>query len=85
MPSLPQRVVYILKNMDTPPRYYTGVTSDLAARLISHNDGPSQHTAKHRPWRIDVAIKFADERRAIRFERYLKSGSGVAFAQRHLR
>ena len=27
----------------------------------------------------------ADERRAVAFERYLKSGSGVAFAQRHLR
>jgi hypothetical protein len=34
---------------------------------------------------IDVAIEFADERRAFGFERYLKSGSGVAFAQRHAR
>jgi hypothetical protein len=24
-----QRVVYILKNSENPPRYYTGVTSDL--------------------------------------------------------
>jgi hypothetical protein len=30
-------------------------------------------------------IEFPDERRALAFERYLKSGSGVAFAQRHLR
>jgi hypothetical protein len=30
-------------------------------------------------------VEFADERRAIAFERYLKSGSGVAFAKRHLR
>jgi hypothetical protein len=34
---------------------------------------------------IDVVIEFADEERAVRFERYLKSGSGVAFARRHLR
>jgi hypothetical protein len=34
---------------------------------------------------IDVVVEFADERRAIAFERYLKSGSGVAFATRHLR
>jgi hypothetical protein len=43
------------------------------------------HTAKTRPWAIDVIVKFADERRALAFERYLKSGSGCAFAQRHLR
>jgi hypothetical protein len=32
-----------------------------------------------------VVVKFADERRALAFERYLKSGSGCAFAHRHLR
>jgi hypothetical protein len=32
-----------------------------------------------------VVIEFAEERRAVALERYLKSGSGVAFAQRHLR
>jgi hypothetical protein len=30
-------------------------------------------------------VKFADEARAVAFERYLKSGSGHAFAIRHLR
>jgi len=39
----------------------------------------------HRPWAIDVVVQFADEQRSVRFERYLKSGSGVAFAHRHLR
>ena len=34
---------------------------------------------------LTVVIEFSDERRAVAFERYLKSGSGVAFAQRHLR
>jgi hypothetical protein len=28
-------------------------------------------------------IEFPDEERAIRFERYLKSGSGREFAKRH--
>ncbi len=37
------------------------------------------------PWAFDVVIRFADERRALAFERYLKSGSGCAFAQRPLR
>ena len=61
------------------------LTSDAAKRLTEHNAGNCTHTAKHRPWSVDVVIEFADERRAVAFERYLKSGSGVAFAQRHLR
>jgi hypothetical protein len=43
------------------------------------------HTAKGKPWQIDVVIESADEHRAIAFEKYLKSGSGGAFAKRHLR
>ena len=37
--------------------------------------GRCPHTASGRPWVIDVAIEFADEPRAIAFERDLKSGS----------
>jgi predicted GIY-YIG superfamily endonuclease len=80
-----QRIVYVLKNSDTPPRYYTGVTSDVADRLEAHNAGRCSHTAKYRPWAVDVVVKFADETRALKFEKYLKSGSGVEFARRHLR
>jgi predicted GIY-YIG superfamily endonuclease len=81
----PGHVVYILRNDADPPRYYTGMTSDLASRLMAHNDGRCRHTANGRPWRVDVVIEFADQRRAAAFERYLKSGSGCAFALRHFR
>ena len=80
-----KRFVYVLKNRAVPPQYYTGVTSDAVRRCAEHNAGSCTHTAKYRPWSIDVVVEFADERRAVAFERYLKSGSGVAFAQRHLR
>ncbi len=82
---MPKRFVYVLRNRQIPARYYTGVTSDVARRHAEHNAGSCTHTAKHRPWSIDIVIEFSDERRAVAFERYLKSGSGVAFAQRHLR
>ena len=85
MTTSPQRIVYVLKNADNPPRYYTGLTGDLRGRLEAHNAGRCAHTAKHRPWGVDVIIKFADEPRALKFEKYLKSGSGVEFARRHLR
>ena len=80
-----KRLVYVLKNGEVPPRYYTGLTSDVVKRHLEHNAGSCTHMAKHRPWSIDAVIEFADERRAVAFERYLKSGSGVAFAKRHLR
>lgn len=82
---MPKWFVYILRNSEAPPRYYTDHTSDVARRLAEHNSGSCIHTAKYRPWTIDVVIEFPEERRAVAFERYLKSGSGVAFAQRHLR
>jgi predicted GIY-YIG superfamily endonuclease len=78
-----KRVVYVLKNADTDPRFYVGLTSDVRARLNDHNTGRCPHTAARRPWQLHVVIEFGDEQTAIRFERYLKSGSGRAFAKRH--
>ena len=81
----PKKLVYVLRSLSDRDRYYTGVTSNVRLRLAAHNAGECVHTARHRPWKVDVVIEFVDERRAIAFERYLKSGSGVAFAKRHLR
>jgi putative endonuclease len=83
--GLPKCIVYVLKSETAPARYYTGLTSNLAARLDAHNVGQCPHTASGRPWTIDLILEFSDERRALAFERYLKSGSGSAFAKRHFR
>ena len=77
--------MYVLRRVSNRTRYYTGVTSDWRTRLDAHNSGKCSHTASGRPWIVDVVVEFTDERRAVTFERYLKSGSGVAFAKRHLR
>jgi predicted GIY-YIG superfamily endonuclease len=78
-----KRIVYAMKNTDDSPRFYVGLTSDVNARLAEHNAGRCPHTAAHRPWHLRVVIEFAEEPTAIRFERYLKSGSGRGFAKRH--
>jgi predicted GIY-YIG superfamily endonuclease len=78
-----KRFVYVLKSATEFPRFYVGVTSDVSARLAAHNAGRCSHTARHRPWMIHVVIDFVEEVQALRFERYLKSGSGRAFARRH--
>jgi len=43
--ALDKRFVYVLRSGSTPTRYYTGLTSDVAARLAAHNAGHSTHTA----------------------------------------
>jgi putative endonuclease len=83
--SIPQTIVYVIKSEADPTRYYTGLTSNLAGRLNAHNAGRVPHTSDGKPWTVDVILEFSDERRAVVFEKYLKSGSGSAFAKRHLR
>jgi predicted GIY-YIG superfamily endonuclease len=78
-----KRFVYVLRNADQKPKFYIGLSSDVDARLSDHNMGRCPHTASRRPWQLHVILEFSDEKRAIRFERYLKSGSGRAFAKRH--
>ena len=56
--------------------YYVGLTSNVRARLASHNGGHCPHTAKRGSWQLHVVIGFSDEPTARQFERYLKSGSG---------
>jgi predicted GIY-YIG superfamily endonuclease len=78
-----KRFVYIIRSDSDPNRHYVGVTGDPDSRLRWHNVGPSGHTVSHRPWSFVVVIEFPTQREALRFERYLKSGSGRAFARRH--
>ena len=76
--------VYILKSLSHPAQHYIGSTSDLKRRLRDHNSETSIHTSKFRPWFLDAYFAFSNRQRAVAFERYLKSGSGKAFANRHL-
>lgn len=77
------KYVYLLRSAADPARRYVGITDDLRARLRAHNAGRAKHTAKFRPWEIVAYFAFKESERAMAFERYLKSGSGNAFARRH--
>lgn len=79
------KYVYILRSLTHADQYYTGSTEDFKARLTAHNSGKVPHTAKYLPWTPVTVIYFEDDPKAIAFERYLKSGSGRAFANRHFR
>ncbi len=75
--------VYVLQSEADSSRFYVGVSNEPERRLAEHNGGKSTHTNKHSPWKPIVTIGFADTAKAVEFERYLKSGSGRAFAKRH--
>jgi len=77
------KYVYLLRSRSNPTRTYVGLTDDLTRRLREHNSGECRTTAPYRPWTIEVAIRFKDDKKAAEFEQYLKSGSGHAFAKRH--
>jgi len=83
VPYPEKRFVYIIRSVNHPDRRYIGLSADVAARLSAHNAGQNRSTAQWRPWALDVSIEFRSGRMAVRFERYLKSGSGHAFANCH--
>lgn len=77
------KCVYILQSLAGSGQRYIGKTANLKERLKEHNAGKSPHTAKYKPWKVEVAVYFEDASKANAFELYLKSGSGHAFAKRY--
>jgi predicted GIY-YIG superfamily endonuclease len=77
------RIVYVLRSINSPDRYYTGLTDHIERRLAVHNAGGSKYTASLRPWEPVASIEFRTVESAAAFERYLKTGSGRSFSKRH--
>ncbi|MGX9148387.1 GIY-YIG nuclease family protein [Mesorhizobium sp. 128a] len=76
--------VYLIESEAAEGERYVGITSDLKQRLADHNAGKSSHTSKFLPWRIVTYAAFSSQTKATSFERYLKSGSRHAFANKRL-
>jgi len=80
----PMFYVYLIQSIENPDKKYIGYTISLKDRLEKHNSGGSLHTAKYKPWELVMFLGFKQESAAIAFEKYLKSGSGNAFAKKRL-
>ena len=64
---------------------YAASSGELTPHEIRrHNKGENTYTKTRRPVVLITYIAFSDKYKAINFEKYLKSGSGKAFAQKHL-
>ena len=75
--------VYLIRSVHHQQETYVGCTENLDARLEAHNAGRSHHTAKFKPWMLVTFVGFPDADKAYAFEKYMKSGSGRAFASKH--
>ncbi len=74
--------VYILKCSNG--QYYTGFTRNLKRRLKEHKNGEAHSTKNKLPVRLIHVCLFCTKQKAYDFERYLKSGSGIAFRNKRL-
>jgi predicted GIY-YIG superfamily endonuclease len=74
--------VYILKCADGS--YYTGCTGNLIERTARHNKKEVSYTASRLPIELISYFAFNEKHKAFLFEKYLKSGSGKAFAFKRL-
>jgi putative endonuclease len=73
-----QYFVYILYSQ-IHNKHYTGFTSNLTQRLLSHNELGKDWTSKYRPWKLIYKIAFEDKLQALKYEKWLKSGVGRDF------
>lgn len=72
---------YILLNHQTG-RYYVGYSSDLKNRLKQHCDGKVKSTKSNLNYELVWYCAFVNRDLALLFEKYLKSGSGIAFMKK---
>ncbi len=81
--NLTRHFVYILRCQKSR-RLYTGYSTDINRRLEEHNAKESFATKPYGPWELVFSAGFETELMAKSFERYLKAGSGKAFAYKRL-
>ena len=74
--------VYLIRSIKNPQKKYVGFTTDLRERLTKHNEGGSKYTSDYRPWKLVTCVRFSNKKQALDFEKYLKSHSGRAFAEK---
>jgi len=62
---------------------YIGCTQNLKERMSRHKKGYVTATKSRLPIKLHAYFAFKDRYLAYNFEKYLKSGSGRAFTNKH--
>ena len=72
---------YVLRLVDGT--YYIGFSGDLRNRVREHESGRVKET-KHKFPELVYYSAFKSKKKALDFEKYLKTNSGFAFRNKHL-
>ena len=72
---------YILRNYITG-RYYIGFSPNLKNWLQKHKSGKVLSTKSNLNYELEWYCAFKTQEMALSFERYLKTGSGIAFMKK---
>jgi putative endonuclease len=75
--------VYILRSLKDSS-LYIGYTSDLNRRLREHKYSDKYYSSSRKPLKLIWYCVFNNKDKAIKFEEYLKKGSGNAFLKKRL-
>ncbi|MFZ2970540.1 MAG: GIY-YIG nuclease family protein [Minisyncoccia bacterium] len=76
--------MYYIYSLKCKDGYYIGCTDDLKNRLKRHRKGQVPASANRLPTELEFYFAIQDKYKAFEFEKYLKSGSGRAFVNKHL-
>jgi len=76
------KTICILKS-ETDNSIYADRTSDPDKCLSDHNSGRVLATKKKAPWVLTCKLAFDREQSAYEFEKFLKTKSGIDFANKH--
>jgi putative endonuclease len=74
--------IYIVKLNNN--KFYIGFTDNLKRRINEHITKQVESTRHYIPCALITYIAFQSKKSALKFEKYLKTGSGFAFRNRHL-
>lgn len=74
--------VYILKLENG--QFYVGFTKDLRTRVRRHSQKAVKTTKRFKPEKLIFYAAFLNKKKALDFEKYLKSSSGFAFRKKRL-
>jgi len=76
--------MYYVYSLKCKNNYYVGCTDNLKERIDRHQKGEVPATKDKLPIALDFYLAVNNKYKAYNFEKYLKTGSGRAFINKHL-
>ena len=69
---------YVIKSQTHNTRY-VGSTKNITNRIQEHNLGKCRYTSGRKPWQLIYKEEFLTQGKAMKREKFLKSGQGRKF------